>query len=54
MNEQSYMPDPAVDKRLLDNLRRSRLEMAEIGLQLEELIAKLEHHNQQRRLQRLQ
>lgn len=54
MNDQPYMPDPAGDKRLLANLRCSRLEMAELGLQLEEVIAKLEHYNRQRRLQRLQ
>lgn len=53
MNDQLRVPDPEVDKRLLANLRRSRLEMEELGLQLEEVIANLERDLRQRRLQRV-
>jgi hypothetical protein len=42
MTIQSSMPDPSVDQYLLGNLRRARLEMEELGLQLEEVIAKLD------------
>lgn len=54
MNDQPHMPDPAVDSRLIANLRRTRLEMEELGLQLEEVIAKLEEHNRQQRMKRLE
>jgi len=54
MNNEPYMPDPAVDKRLLANLRRTRLEMEELGLQLEEAIALLDDYNRQSRRTRLQ
>ena len=53
MNDQLHIPDPEVDKRLLANLRRSRLEMEELGLQLEEVIANLERDLRQQRLQRV-
>jgi hypothetical protein len=53
MNTQPYMPDPEVDKRLLSNLRLARLEMEELGLELEELIAKLDEHLRQEKLKRI-
>lgn len=53
MNQQPYMPEPGVDRRLLANLRRSRWEMEELGLQLEEVITKLAQHNRQQRLKRV-
>ena len=54
MNNQPYMPNPEVDKRLLGNLRRARLEMEEVGLQLEEVIAKLDDNLRQQRSLRVQ
>ncbi|MCL1463880.1 hypothetical protein [Argonema galeatum] len=53
MNDQPYMPSKEVDKRLLDNLRRARLEMEEVGLQLEEVIAKLDDDIRKKRLRRV-
>jgi hypothetical protein len=54
MTIQSLMPDPSLDQRLLTNLRRSRLELEESGLQLEEVLAKLDREIRQQRLIRLQ
>ena len=48
------MPDLSVDERLVGNLRRSRLEMEEIGLQLEEVIARFDQENRQYRARRVQ
>ena len=54
MTVQLKMPDPAVDKQLLTNLRRSRLELEELGLQLEEVIATLDRYYREKRKERLQ
>ena len=54
MTDQLKMPDPAVDKQLLTNLRRSRLELEELGLQLEEVIATLDRYYREKRKERLQ
>ncbi|MEG3935821.1 MULTISPECIES: hypothetical protein [unclassified Microcoleus] len=54
MNEPGYMPHPDVDRRLLANLRRSRLEMEELGCKLEEVIAKLDEDHRQIQQKRLQ
>jgi hypothetical protein len=54
MNEQKYMPPLEVDRRLLANLRRSRLEMEELGWKLEEVIAKLDEEHRQIQQKRLQ
>jgi hypothetical protein len=54
MTDQLNMPDPAVDKQLLTNLRRSRLELEELGLQLEEVIATLDRYYREKRRERLQ
>jgi len=54
MNEQKYMPPLEVDQRLLANLRRSRLEMEELGWKLEEVIAKLDEEHRQIQQKRLQ
>jgi hypothetical protein len=37
MNKQPMMPDPSVDRRLLENLRQARLSFEEVDLQVEEL-----------------
>ena len=54
MTDQLNMPAPAVDKQLLTNLRRSRLELEELGLQLEEVIATLDRYYREKRRERLQ
>jgi hypothetical protein len=54
MNEQKYMPPLEVDQRLIANLRRSRLEMEELGWKLEEVIAKLDEEHRQIQQKRLQ
>jgi hypothetical protein len=47
-------PDDATNQRLVSNLRRARLEMAEVGIQLEEVIARFDEEIRQQRLQRIQ
>ncbi|MFB2935510.1 hypothetical protein ACE1B6_09535 [Aerosakkonemataceae cyanobacterium BLCC-F154] len=54
MTDPIYMPAIEVDKRLLGNLRRARLEMEEVGLQLEEVIAKLDDQIRQQRSRRVE
>ncbi|NJL68113.1 MAG: hypothetical protein HC894_17835 [Microcoleus sp. SM1_3_4] len=54
MNESGYMPPPEVDRRLLANLRRSRVEMEELGWKLDEVIAKLDEEHRQLKQKRLQ
>jgi hypothetical protein len=53
MNKQPIMPDPSVDRRLLDNLRQARLSFEEVDLQVEELIAKFDELIRQQKLQRI-
>jgi hypothetical protein len=48
------MPDLAVDSRLIGDLRRARLDFAEVDLQLEELVAKCDEVIRQQKLQRIQ
>jgi hypothetical protein len=47
------MPDPEKVKQTIATSRRRRLEMEISGIELEEVIAKLEHHNRQQRLNRI-
>jgi hypothetical protein len=54
MNNRPMMPDPAVDTRLIGNLRRARLDFEEVDLQLEELVAKCDEIIRQQKLQRIQ
>ncbi|MDF0554195.1 hypothetical protein [Kamptonema sp. UHCC 0994] len=54
INQQGYVPPLNVDRRLLANLRRSRLEMEELGWKLEEVIAKLDEEHRQIQQKRLQ
>ncbi len=35
------MPDPSINPYLLGNLRRARLEIEELGLQLDEVLARV-------------
>jgi hypothetical protein len=53
MNKQPMMPDPSVDRRLLENLRQARLSFEEVDLQVEELIAKFDELIRQQKLQRI-
>jgi hypothetical protein len=48
------MPNPSVDQRLLGNLRRARLEMEEVGLQLDEVLAKFDEQIRQQKFKRIQ
>jgi hypothetical protein len=52
MTAQPFMPDPSVDRRLLGNLRRSRLEMEELGLTLDAVIAKFDEAIRQQQMPR--
>jgi hypothetical protein len=53
MTLQPRIPDSATSKRLLDNLRRSRLELAESNLELAEISAFLENDLRQQQLKRV-
>jgi hypothetical protein len=48
------MPSPSVDLRLVSNLRRAHLECEELGLQLEEAIAKFDEEICKQKLKRIQ
>jgi hypothetical protein len=54
MTNQAMMPNSSVDRRLLGNLRRARLEMEELGLQFDEVLAKFDEEIRQQRLKRIQ
>jgi hypothetical protein len=54
MTEQYPIPDEETRKRHLKNLRQTRLELQEFGLELEEIIALLEKDIREQRLKRLQ
>jgi hypothetical protein len=53
MTQQPRIPDLATSKRLLDNVRRSRLELAESNLELAEISALLENDLRQQQLKRV-
>jgi hypothetical protein len=53
MTLQPRIPDSATSKRLLDNLRQSRLELAESNLELAEISALLENDLRQQQLKRV-
>lgn len=52
MSDKHHMPDPEKVKQTVANLRRTRIEMEEFGLELAEINARLEHDIHQQRLQR--
>ena len=54
MSEMPPIPDPEKVKQTVRASRRRRQEMELAGLQLEEVIAKLEHDIRQQRLRRVQ
>ncbi len=53
MDKQPRIPDSETSKRLLANLRRTRLEMEEFNLQLDEISAKLEEELREQKLKRV-
>ena len=53
MTKQPRIPDPETSKRLLANLRRTRLELAETNLELAQISAMLEHELAEQRLKRV-
>ena len=53
MKKQPRIPDTQTSKRLLANLRRTRLEIQEINLQLDEISAKLDEELREQKLQRI-
>ena len=54
MTDQPLMPNPSVDPRLLGNLRRARLEMEELGIQFDEVLARFDQEIRQQKLKRIQ
>ncbi len=54
MTDQPLMPNPSVDQRLLSNLRRARLEIEELGLQFDEVLARFDEEIRQQKLNRIQ
>jgi hypothetical protein len=53
MSKQPYIPDPETSKRLLANLRKTRLQMREFNLELDEILARLEQESRERQLERV-
>jgi hypothetical protein len=53
MNKQPHIPDPETSKRLLANLRRSRMEVQEVNLELGEINAMLAEQLREQRLKRV-
>jgi hypothetical protein len=54
MTDKPLMPNPSVDQRLLGNFRRARLEMEELGLQFDEVLARFDEEIRQQKLKRIQ
>jgi hypothetical protein len=54
MTDQPLMPNSSVDQRLLGNLRSARLEMEELGLQFDEVLARFDGEIRQQKLKRIQ
>lgn len=53
MTNQPRIPEPETAKRLLANLRQSRLAMESATLELEDITMQLENHSRQQRLLQL-
>jgi len=54
MTKQPRIPESETSKSLLTNLRRSRLELDEINLQLTEISARLELELREQKMKRIQ
>jgi hypothetical protein len=53
MKAQPIVPDAAVNRRLIDNLRQARLDFEEVDLQVEELVSRFDELTRQQKLQRI-
>jgi hypothetical protein len=53
MKAQPIVPDAAVNRRLVDNLRQARLDFEEVDLQVEELVSRFDELIRQQKLQRI-
>ena len=53
MTNQPLMPNSSVDQHLLDNLRHARLELEELGLEFDAVLARFDEEIRQQRLQRV-
>jgi hypothetical protein len=53
MKAQPIVPDAAVNRRLIDNLRQARLDFEEVDLQVEELVSKFDELIRQQKLERI-
>jgi hypothetical protein len=53
MNKQPRIPDPETSKRLLSNLRRTRMEVQEVNLELGEINAMLAEQLRHQKLNRV-
>jgi hypothetical protein len=53
MKAQLIVPDAAVNRRLIDNLRQARLDFEEVDLQVEELVSRFDELIRQQKLQRI-
>jgi hypothetical protein len=53
MDKQPRIPDKETQARLLANLRRTRLEMEEFNLQLDEISARLDQEIREQKLTRV-
>jgi hypothetical protein len=54
VNEQPTVPDLVVRNRLIKNSRRARLDLAEVGIELDEVIAKLDDLIRQQKRERIE
>lgn len=54
MTNQLITPSPSDDLRLLGNLRHARLEMEELGIQLDEVLARFDEEIRKQKLRRIQ
>ena len=53
MKNNPQIPNPETSKRLLNNLRRTRLEVREVSLEIAEINARLEYDIRQKQLNRV-
>ena len=54
MSKKKSIPNQQTRKRLVTNLRKSRLDLQEFGFELEELLASLEKEVREQKLKRLE
>jgi hypothetical protein len=54
MSNKTSIPNQETRKRLVTNLRKSRLDLQEFGFELEELLASLEKEVREQKLKRLE